>query len=316
MQCIFLDQDTFSSKIDLSTIQQQVEKLTIYQQTTEDQIVKRCQHADIIITNKVVLSAETLKQLPKLQLICVAATGTNNIDKKAAKECDITICNVQNYANQSVAQYVFAQLLEHFSAISSHNNNTKKGLWQKNSTFCLHGLGSTELAGKTLGIIGYGSLGKSVATIAEAFGMKVIIAERKFAKNIRAGRTNFESFLQQSDVISLHCPLTEATHHLIDEYALAKTRNNLVLINTARGDVIKDSALLSALKNNDIDTAILDVLSQEPPPADHVLLSSNLDNLKITGHVAWASIEAQQRLINIIAHNIKMFKQKDPINLV
>lgn len=311
MQTVFLDQQTFSANISLTNIAEQVSELICYETTTEDLVIERCKSADIIITNKVILSKEMLKQLPQLKLICIAATGMNNVDLNAAEALGILVNNVSDYSQASVSQYVFAQMLEYFSNTSHHNENTRQGHWQNSPTFCFHGKGSHELAGKKIGIIGYGNLGKSVATIAQAFGMQVLIAERPYATKIRENRDSFTHVLQHADVISLHCPQTPETENLINRETLALMKTSALLINTARGGIVNSNDLLHALKNKIISHAILDVLEQEPPSANHPLISAltnnKISNLSLTAHIAWASIESQQRLIDLVASNIQNF---------
>jgi|TARA_B110000879_G_scaffold212490_1_gene308995 glycerate dehydrogenase len=316
MQAVFLDRQTFDNKILLTHIKQHTDALTCYQTTQPADTVSRCQNAEIIITNKVVLSAKILEQLPKLKLICIAATGTNNVDIKTATSLGIAVTNVSGYANHSVTQYIFSQILEYYSQTSHHHKNTEQGLWQTSPTFCYHGNGINELAGKTLGIIGYGSLGQSVARLAKAFGMKVMIAERKSASKIREGRNSFTRVLQSADIISLHCPQTIETEQLVSDYFLQEMKSTAMLINTARGALIDNQALINALTNEKIAYAVLDVLEQEPPSRDHPLLGCDLPNLKITAHIAWASFQAQQRLIELIADNILAFKQDRSVNRV
>ena len=314
MRAVFLDKDTFSSAIGFSIIEQQVTKLNCYAKTSPTEVITRCLDAEIIITNKVQLTAEILSTLPKLKLICISATGYNNVDIGAARDLNIAVTNVSGYAGQSVAQYVFAQLLEYFQQTSHHNNNTAQGLWSTSAAFCYHGNGFSELAGKTLGIIGYGNLGKAVALIAQAFNMQVLISERPKATTVRAGRVAFDKLIAQADIISLHCPQTAETENLINAEVLSTMKNTAVLINTARGALIDELALVTALKNKEIAYAVLDVLSQEPPPAEHILINSKLENLKVTAHIAWASIEAQMRLINLLSENISAFKQGKRLN--
>ncbi|MFQ3287825.1 MAG: glycerate dehydrogenase [Alteromonadaceae bacterium] len=316
MQAVFLDRQTFDNKILLTHIKQHTDALTCYQTTQPADTVSRCQNAEIIITNKVVLSAKILEQLPNLKLICIAATGTNNVDIKTATSLGIAVTNVSGYANHSVTQYIFSQILEYYSQTSHHHKNTEQGLWQTSPTFCYHGNGINELAGKTLGIIGYGSLGQSVARLAKAFGMKVMIAERKSASKIREGRNSFTRVLQSADIISLHCPQTIETEQLVSDYFLQEMKSTAMLINTARGALIDNQALINALTNEKIAYAVLDVLEQEPPSRDHPLLGCDLPNLKITAHIAWASFQAQQRLIELIADNILAFKQDRSVNRV
>ncbi|MGJ8679646.1 D-2-hydroxyacid dehydrogenase [Paraglaciecola sp.] len=324
MQAVFLDQQTFHSYLPLKDIEQEVDSLTCFATTSSTEVLARCQNAQVIITNKVVLTAEILKQLPKLKLICIAATGTNNVDLNAAKNLGIAVCNVSGYSTPSVSQYVFAQMLEYFSQTSHHNHNTNQEAWQNSDTFCYHGNGFDELNGKTLGIVGYGNLGQAVAQIAQAFGMQVIIAERPNATKIRDGRQSFEQVLANSDVLSLHCPQTPDTENLINSQTLSKMKPSAMLINTARGPVVNSKDLLSALQNKVIAYAALDVLEQEPPPADHVLLKAisekqhknPVNNLKITAHIAWGSNQAQARLLALIAKNIASFKDGKVLNRI
>ena len=311
MQTVFLDQQTFSPNISLANIAEQVSELICYATTSEDLVIERCKSADIIITNKVILSKEMLKQLPQLKLICIAATGMNNVDLNAAQTLGISVDNVSGYSQASVSQYVFAQMLEYFSNTSHHNENTQQGHWQNSPTFCFHGKGSQELTGKKIGIIGYGNLGKAVANIAQTFGMDVLISERPYATKIRENRHSFTYVLQHADVVSLHCPQTPDTKDLINSQTLALMKNSALLINTARGALVNSNDLLQALKNNIISHAILDVLEQEPPSTEHPLINAlihnEINNLSLTAHIAWASIESQQRLINLVASNIKKF---------
>lgn len=314
MRAVFLDLNTFSPTITLEGIEQQVQQLTCYPATSVNEVITRSIDADIIITNKVMLSAEILQALPKLKLICISATGYNNVDIDAASKHNIAVTNVSGYASQSVAQYVFAQLLAYFQQTSHHNKNTEQGLWTTSDAFCYHGNMIQELAGKTLAIVGYGSLGKAVETIGKAFNMRIIISERRNSPTIRSGRTAFDDVISKADIISLHCPQTNETEKLINSNVLSKMKDTAVLINTARGALIDEEALLKALKNQQIGCAILDVLSHEPPPAEHPLLQLNLPNLKITAHIAWASIEAQQRLIKLLSENISAFKKGQLLN--
>ena len=311
MQAVFLDQQTFSSSISLASIESQVNQLTCFATTTDEQVIKRCKNADIIITNKVVLSEHILQQLPQLKLICIAATGMNNVDLSAAKALAISVNNVSGYSQASVSQYVFAQMLAYFNNSAHHNKNTVQGHWQNSPTFCYHGKGSQELLGKKIGIIGYGNLGKAVANIAQAFGMEILIAERANAAAIREGRHSLPYVLKQADVISLHCPQTPETQNIINSGSLALMKTSSLLINTARGALVNSDDLLHALKHNIISHAVLDVLEQEPPLPSHPLINAlahnEIDNLSLTAHIAWASIESQQRLIDLIAANIKNF---------
>ncbi len=314
MKAVFLDSQTFSSNISFTAIEQQVSELTCYTNTAQEQILERCQSVELLITNKVLLTAELLAKLPTLKLICIAATGYNNIDISAATRLGIAVTNVSGYAGQSVAQYVIAQILEYYQQTCHHNANTEQGNWQTSNTFCYHGNAITELAGKTLGIIGNGNLGQAVIKLADAFGMKVLISDRINATAIRQGRVSFDQVIAQADIISLHCPQTKDSENLINRNVFAKMKPTAMLVNTARGALVNSADLLTALITKQIAYAVLDVLEQEPPPADHPLLNTNLANLKITAHIAWASSEAQQRLIGLLSENIVAFQNGEQLN--
>ncbi|REL37290.1 D-2-hydroxyacid dehydrogenase [Thalassotalea euphylliae] len=320
MTTVFLDYGTFNSGLDVNPIRQKTEKLTIHEFTQPAEVISRAQHAEIIITNKVVLDAETLAKLPKLKLICVAATGTNNIDLAAAKQRQIEVCHAKDYAGPPIAQYVFAQLFKRFQNIEQHNANVASGKWSTSQAFCLHDQPINELAGKTFGILGYGHIGQAVAKAARAFDMKVLIAERPDSHTVREDRVSFNDMLANADVVSLHCPSTPATQGLINSARLAQMKPSSILINTARGDLIDNNALANALRTQQLSYAILDVLDQEPPPSSHPLVagfvSGDIPNLAITGHIAWASQQAQQRILNIVAANIAGFNTGKLINKV
>ncbi|REL25818.1 D-2-hydroxyacid dehydrogenase [Thalassotalea euphylliae] len=309
------------STLNLDLIEQAASSLSVFDFTDPSQLIARAQHADVIITNKVILNAKSLAQLTKLKLICVAATGTNNIDLVAAKQHGITVCHAKDYAGPAVAQYIFAQLLQLFHNIPHHNANTRQNHWSQSHwsqsrSFCLHSQPIYELAGKTIGLIGYGHIAQAVEHIANAFNMRVLIAERPNQSHIRGGRLPFEQVLAQADVLTLHCPLSASTEHLFNRERFSLMKPNAILINTARGGLIDDNALLDALTSGQLAHAIIDVLDQEPPPSNHPLLSSKLANLTITGHIAWASQEAQQRIIDIVAANMTAFANNVPINTV
>lgn len=306
MLAVFLDRKTFNSNCTLDPIINSVSELICFDTTTENQIINRCIYADIIIINKVILTEKTLEKLPKLKLICIAATGTNNVDLQAAARLNITVKNVAGYAKQSVAQYIFAQILEYYNQTTHHNKSVEDGLWSKSDTFCVLGNPIIEIADKTIGIIGYGDLGKSVEKIALAFGMNVLIAERNNVDNIRENRHSFEEVCKQSDIITLHCPHTPSTENLINQESLKLMKPSAMLINTARGAVINNQALLNALINKTIAYAVLDVLDCEPPSSDHLLLTNQTSNLKITAHIAWASNEAQS-LLFLLTRKIIVF---------
>ncbi len=314
MKAVFLDRETFNKSISIDCIKQQVSEIVCYQTTSTDQVIARCKDAEIIITNKVTLDTALLSQLTKLKLICISATGYNNVDIKAAQRLNIAVTNVTGYASASVAQYVFAQILDYYQQTSYYQKVSEQGLWSSSDTFCYHGNPITELSGKTLGIIGFGNLGQAVANLAQAFGMNILISERVNSQSIRADRVSFEQLLKSADIISLHCPQTPDTEGLINKQALSQVKPTAMLINTARGALIDNEALFNALKNNELAYAVLDVLEQEPPPENHPLLVSQLANLKITAHIAWASTESQQRLIDLLSENIAAFTLGQRLN--
>lgn len=309
MKAVFLDLQTFIPSISLAALEQQVDELVCYPTTQAEQVIERCQQYEVVITNKVVFNEQILKNLPNLSLICITATGTNNVDLNTAEKLGITVMNVAGYSTNSVAQYVFAQLLEFYSQSSKNNQNAQEN-WPGSKTFCLHGERFEELANKKITLVGYGNIGQKVAAIANAFSMQVLLAERPNTDNIRKHRISFDDAISQADIISIHCPLTPETSELFDLAVFKKMQDHALLINTARGGVINEQDLLNALKNKIIGAAILDVLSQEPPNKSHPFFQEKLSNLKITGHIAWASQEAQQRLLNLVAKNIEHFKHQ------
>ncbi|TLU67303.1 D-2-hydroxyacid dehydrogenase [Thalassotalea litorea] len=316
MRAVFLDRSTINQDINFDTIEQSVDNFSNFASTSDDKIVTRAKFADIIITNKVVISADVIAQLPKLKLICITATGTNNVDLQAAKQANVQVCNVAGYSTASVTQYVFAMLLEYFQKTSQQVEDIRAGEWQKSSVFCHFAAPVEELAGRTMAIIGYGAIGQSVANVAKAFGMKVLISERKGIESVRPGRVSFEQALAQADIISLHSPLTPETDNLINKNTIELMKRSAVLVNTARGQLVNSKDLLTSLRSKRIAGAILDVLEQEPPAADHPLLQQSMQNLMITAHIAWGSLSAQQRLIDTIGTNIGNFKKGHLTNRV
>jgi glycerate dehydrogenase len=282
--------------------------------TGKDQLFERLQQADVAMTNKTLLDADALRE-SRLKLICVAATGTNNVDLQTAEQLGIAVCNVRAYATASVVQHVFALLLNLQTRLQDVDHAVREGQWSRSPYFCLLDFPVNELAGQTLGIVGYGELGQGVARIAEAFGMRVMIARRD-ADDDRLGRIDLHEMLPQVDVLSLHCPLTETTRGLIGGKELALMKSSAFLINTARGAIVDQAALLEALDNNQIAAAGIDVLDPEPPPVDHPLLTAQPKNLLITPHVAWASRQARQRVIDEIAQNIAAFMRGEKRNRV
>lgn len=283
--------------------------------TFEDAIADVIADAEIVVTNKAVLNEYNLSQAKNLKLICAAATGVNNIDLVVAKKLGITVSNVQAYATPAVVQHVFTLLLALTTQLEQYQKDVFDGSWSRSDFFCLLDYPIRELQGLTFGIVGYGELGRKVATLAECFGMKVLVAKRN-KDDDREGRLDLHDLLPQIDVLSLHCPLTDDTYGLIGKQELALMKQNAVLINAARGGLVDEKALLEALQENRLGGAGLDVLEQEPPQADYFLLQNKPTNLIITPHTAWASRESRQRLINEIAKNIKAFQHGQARNIV
>jgi len=259
----------------------------------------------------VVLDGELLRQLPDLKLICVAATGTNNIDLKTAAEMGIVVSNVRAYGTDSVAQHVIGVMLAYFTSLFKYTEAVKRGDWSKSDQFCLLEYPVRELRGMTIGIVGYGELGQGVARLAEAFGMRVLIAQRPGGEP-QAGRVALDELLPQVDVLSLHVPLTDNTKHVIDRAALEKMPSHALLVNAARGPVVDNAALAEALREGVIGGAALDVVDVEPPPEDYVLLKDDIPNLIITPHTAWAGRQARQNTVNQIQQNIEAFIAGEP----
>ena len=314
-QAVFLDHASLDlGDLDLSPLQEVFDTLELYPATAPDEVLERLSMADAVITNKVVLDAQTLQQLPKLKLILIAATGTNNVDLVAAKERGISVSNCQGYGTQSVAQHCMALMLALATQLIPYHRTVEQGHWQKAQQFCLLDFPIMELAGKTLGIVGYGELGQAVARLAEAFGMKIIIASLPGRE--APHRLPLTEVLKQADVVTLHCPLTEQTKNLIGEDELALMKPHALLINTARGGIVDEYALKSALMNNRLGGAATDVLSQEPPKQGNPLLDTKIPQLIVTPHSAWGSREARQRIVQQMTENAQAFFGGTPIRVV
>lgn len=283
---------------------------TEYDRTSADETFERAKDADIVITSKVLFGRELMAKLPKLKLIAITATGTNNVDLVAAKELGITVKNVTGYSSVTVPEHVLGMIfsLKH-SLMSYHFDQITSDRWATCGQFCYTDYPITDVRGATLGIFGKGNLGTEVGRLASLLGMNVLYAEHKNATVIREGYTPFEEVLKQSDIITLHCPLTETTQNLINEETLALMKPTAYLINTGRGPLVDENALLQALENRTIAGAGLDVLVKEPPEKDNPLIQAakRLPNLLITPHIAWASDSAVTTLVNKVAQNIEEF---------
>jgi glycerate dehydrogenase len=315
MNIVFLDRDTFAPGIRFDTAPLGTCAWREYPVTPPELVVERAREADVVLTNKVRLPGAVLEQLPRLRLIAATATGVDNIDTAAARSRNIGVCNVRGYAERSVPEHVFALLFALRRNLLAYHCAARDGRWSHSPMFCLHGWPIEDLAGSTLGIIGGGTLGQAVKRVAESLGLRVLVAgQRGTVPN--PGRVAFEELLRQSDAVTLHVPLTPATRHLIGAAELALMKPGAVLINTARGGVVDEVALLAALRSGQLGGAALDVLGVEPPPADHPLLSADLPNLIVTPHVAWASRQAQQRLADEVIENIAAFVRGELRNRV
>lgn len=282
-------------------------RCTIYPRSTSAQVLERCIDADIILTNKVVFNDAVLAQLPKLKYLGVLATGYNVVDVTAAAKRGIAVTNIPAYGAQSVAQFVFAQILQWAQPVHHYADTVKAKRWQQSPDFCYYDHSMIELAGKTLGIIGYGAIGKKVAQIARGFDMQVLVHTRTPPQNLPGGveAIDLNGLAKTADIISLHCPLTEANTGFINASFLSAMKASAYLINTGRGALIDESALFQAIDQRRIAGAALDVLSVEPPTSEHPLFQ--LERCVITPHIAWATLEARSRLMGIAVDNLSAY---------
>jgi glycerate dehydrogenase len=287
-----------------------------YGETRPDQIVERLSDATIAICNKLPLRSEELSHLARLKLIAVAATGVDNIDLDYCKRHQIAVCNTRNYAGHSLPEHVLMLILALRRNLISYRQDVNKGKWEEARQFCLLDYPILDLHGSTIGIVGYGFLGRAVAELAAAVGMKVLIAERKLATTTREGRASFNEVLRRSEVLTLHCPSTNETRNLIGAAEFQKMRKDTLLINTARGDLVNEEALLDALGVGLIGGAATDVLSKEPPSDGNLLLQAKLPNLIITPHIGWASQGAMQTLADQLIDNLEAFVRGESKNLM
>ena len=287
-----------------------------YATTTPAELPARLQAATIAITNKIPLRKAVLAQLPSLKLIVVAATGYDCVDVNFCRTHNIAVCNVRNYSSQSVAEHVMMLLFNLARNFPAYQADVKNGEWQRASTFCLNTHAIKNLRGSTLGIIGNGAIGQAVAHLASAFGMKTLIAERKGAIELRAGRVSFEEVMQTSDAISLHCPLTAETRNFIGEAEFLQMKPTAILLNAGRGGLVDEAALVAALQAREIAAAGIDVLTKEPPADGNPLLEINLPNLIVTPHNAWASAQSQQILAEQMVDILEAFSAGSAKNLV
>lgn len=310
---VFLDRESLKAKVRKPA---QAESYVEHAKTSVDEVVAKLQGATVAITNKVPLRAETLKQLPQLKMIAVAATGYDVIDVPYCKEHGVAVANIRNYAVHTVPEHAFALILALRRNILAYRQDVEAGVWQKSDQFCFftHDIG--DLHGATLGIIGEGAIGQGTAAIARGFGMKVIFADHEPPKMPGVEFTPFEQVLAESDVISMHCPLTPSTRNLIGLEQMRRMKRNALLINTSRGGLVDEAALIQALDEGLIAGAGFDVLTTEPPKNGHPLLDVRRPNFILTPHVAWASDGAMQFLADQLIDNIDRWAEGQPQHLV
>jgi len=317
MNGVFLDtQSLDTGDLDFKALKKNLTKWEFHGATHSDQTKDRIKNAEVVVRNKIVLAKDILKSAKKLKLICVAATGTNNIDLTTAKKLGITVCNVTGYAPPSVVQHVFALILGLATKLPDYQRAVRENRWQYSKQFCLLDYPIDEIAGKTMGIVGYGELGKAVAKAAEAFGLNVVIAKRPGSKTNQKDRIVLKTLLPQVDILTLHTPLADNTKNLIGKKELALMKPTALLINTARGGIVDEQALADALRDGYLGGAGFDVLSQEPPLPSNPLLAADIPNLILTPHIAWASRASRQRLLDPISAHIRAFLAGTPRNIV
>ncbi len=310
---VFLDRDSLIAELRRPNFPHAWQN---FSSTLEHEVVDRLRGAQVAVSNKVPLSRESLQQLADLRFIAVAATGTNNVDLAYCRERGIPVSNIRGYAVHSVPEHVFAMMLSLRRNMMAYRDDLRCGAWQTAPTFCYLGAPIHDLCGSTLGIVGYGSIGQAVEKLARAFGMKCLIAEHKGRRACRPGYTSFSEVLVRADMITLHCPLTAETEGLITAAELRQMKPTALLINTARGGLVNETDLLTALREGWIAGAASDVLTTEPPVGGHPLLDYEAPNWLVTPHVAWASRQAMQRLADQLIDNVEAWQRGTPQNLV
>jgi len=292
-------------------------ELTVYDRTPEAEILNRIGNAEVIFTNKTPLTRDVFEACPSIKYVGVLATGYNIVDVAAAKEFGVIVTSIPTYGTAAVAQYVFALLLELCHHVGHHSSTVKEGRWSSSADWCYWDYPLIELARKTMGIIGFGRIGKATANIAVAMGLRVLVYDTKRDPAVETAHIQYaglDVLLRESDVISLHCPLFESTREIIRSETIAKMKDNVLLINTARGPLIRDADLAAALKSGKVAGAAVDVLDEEPPKNGSPLIGAR--NCIVTPHIAWAPRESRARLMDIAAENLKAFLAGNPVNTV
>ena len=316
MHAVFLDRESLDrGDLDLTGLEQAFQSWRTHERTAPDEVVERLAGAEAVIVNKVVLTREHLERLPELRLVCIAATGVNNVDLDACRDRGIVVANCQGYGTDSVAQHTIGLMLALATRLPDYQRAVARGDWERSTQFCLLDYPIVELAGRTLGLVGLGTLGGRVLELAQAFGMHTVVAQRPGGEP-EPGRVPLDELLPQVDVLSLHCPLTDATRGLIGAAELARMKPGAFIINTARGGLVDEQALADALRAGRLGGAGFDVLTEEPPVRGNVLLADDIPNLIVTPHSAWGSREARQRIVEQLAENVRAYAGGTPVRKV
>ena len=316
MKAVFLDYGTMGPDLDLTELESLVTELTLFDDSRGDVVADRIADVDIVFTNKVRLTRDLLERSPGLKLIALTATGTDNIDTECAQQRGIGVANIRDYCTQSVIEHVFGVILTLTHNLNRYHNAVRDGEWQQSTEFCMLSFPIRELSALTFGIVGYGSLGQGVARIAREFGSRVLVSARPGTDRVPPDRVSFDDLLSASDVISLHCPLNDATRNLFGPKQFRAMKDDAILVNTARGGLIDSRALVDALASGEIAAAAIDVLPSEPPVDGDPLLDYAGPNLIVTPHIAWATDRARQNAIDELVANTKAFLAGEQRNRV
>jgi len=314
MKAVFLDYSTVGSGLDTSPLTTLLPDLEFFDATGDDQVLDRIRDAEFVIANKVRLGDDLISAAPNLRFIGLTATGTDNINLDSARRHDVAVCNIRGYCTRSVSEHVFGVLLMLAHNLHRYAADVRGSAWQQSQDFCLLTHPVRELSSMTMGIVGYGELGSSVAGKAREFGMEVIVSARPGSDAVPDDRVAFEELIERADVISLHCPLTDATHGLFGEREFGRMKSTAILINTARGGLVDSAGLSAALRNGEIAAAAVDVLPEEPPINGDPLLDYDGDNLLVTPHIAWSTDRARQDSIIELAANVGAFLKGEKRN--
>ena len=315
MNAVFLDFGTLAAdELDTAPLCDPLPGLRCFDHSPAATVSARLADAEVAFINKVRLDADTFAASPQLRYVGLAATGSDNVDLDAARRAGVTVTNIRGYCTQSVVEYVVGTLITLAHGINHYRDDVRQGRWQTARQFCLLDHPLRELSAMTLGIVGHGVLGQAVADAARSFGMRVLIAERPRAQRCREGRVPFDEMLEQVDALTLHCPLTPDTQHLLGVNELSRMKPNVLIVNTARGGLIDSTALVSALASGRVAGAAVDVLDHEPPVNGEPLLDYEGRNLILTPHIAWASATARQNAINQLGTNLQAWLGGQPVN--